>query len=224
MSILDTDRKGRSTFICTPCKSFYDPYRRRRRPLRGATNVYCVACRLQMMRTGDYKGRVRYSCRQCHATCLDGKRLRGKGMELQCVACHGRMLRRGHTKDRERLQIYRCEDCAAPYVPERPPIIGPRPSRKQRRRQQAARLGGDLLGVIDAALPGGLWGELREELRQEMTLAALSGELDLASVGAAVTFYRRKVQRQMADPYRHVSLDAPISGDEGLTWADKLAG
>ncbi|HKQ06810.1 MAG TPA: hypothetical protein VJ464_16870 [Blastocatellia bacterium] len=90
--------------------------------------------------------------------------------------------------------------------------------------QFEARLAGDeLLPMIERAVSR-VADELREEVAQEMAIAALSGELSLSDIKSAVPFYRRKVSRQMADRFKFVSLDAVIPGQDGLTYADRLAG
>jgi hypothetical protein len=81
-----------------------------------------------------------------------------------------------------------------------------------------------LPSLIEEKLPKNLPLEIREELQQELVMAALAGEFELSELDAAVALYRRKVNRESLTGFAYVSLDAVIPQTNGLTYADTLAG
>jgi hypothetical protein len=81
-----------------------------------------------------------------------------------------------------------------------------------------------LPALIEQKLPKNLPLEIREELQQELVMAALAGEFDLSELDQAITTYRRKVNRESLTGFGYVSLDAVIPQTNGLTYADTLAG
>jgi hypothetical protein len=81
-----------------------------------------------------------------------------------------------------------------------------------------------LPALIEEKLPRNLPVEIREELHQELVLAALAGEFELSELDQMIINYRRKVYRESLTGFAYVSLDAVIPHTEGLTYGDTLAG
>jgi hypothetical protein len=119
------------------------------------------------------------------------------------------------------FQNFRCPHCRA-YGKDGP-LLHKIPIRARRRLLALLRWK-ELLEEIKRAMSTSLPPDVREEVTQELALAALDGELDLSNIKSAVPFYRRKVSRQMADRFKFVSLDQIILGTDRLTYADRLAG
>jgi hypothetical protein len=94
---------------------------------------------------------------------------------------------------------------------------------KEVRRFEARQQGEQLVEAIRRAVSG-VPADLREDVMQEMFLAALDGELDLSNIESAVHFYRKRINRLSANRFKFVSLDQPIAGTKGLTYAERLAG
>lgn len=135
-----------------------------------------------------------------------------------CVTCRAPMTKAGKSRGRG-FQTYQCRRCRA-YCKDGPPLH--KIPIRARRRLLASLRWEETLDAIQRAVPTGLPPDVREEVIQEMALAALEGEIKLGDIARAVAFYRRKVSRQMADRFKFVSIDQPDA--DGLTYADRLAG
>jgi len=117
------------------------------------------------------------------------------------------------------FQIFHCLRCKAYYRDGARLHLMPK---RERRRYLAALRWEQVMEAIRKAtevLPL----DIREEVIQEMALAALDGSLDPADINRAAPFYRRKVSRQ-TDRFRVVSLDQPVGYEGGATYAELLAG
>jgi len=111
-------------------------------------------------------------------------------------------------------QRYYCSTCKC--------IFTPSPEQLQQHQQQLSME--QLLPLISARVPKELPPEVREEMIQELAVAALAGEFELSQLDEMVTRFRRKVYRESLTGFAYVSLDAGIPNTEGLTLADRLVG
>ena len=110
-------------------------------------------------------------------------------------------------------QKYRCSPCRRTF------ILG-----HQQQQQLEGPRAEDILPLISARVPKELPPEVREEMIQELAVAALTGEFELSQLDEMVTRFRRKVYRESLTGFAYVSLDAGIPNTEGLTLADTLVG
>ena len=79
--------------------------------------------------------------------------------------------------------------------------------------------GADLVRIVNAAVPRYLPPALRADVAQEVILAVLSDELQIADLAKAMSSFVRAVQRQISD-YGTLSLDVPMK--DGRSWYDVL--
>jgi transposase-like protein len=200
-------------------KKGYDPRRGRkgldrRQKQALMSNPRCPTCGEVTRRLGTARGKQRYQCKgQCGAF-LESYDHQPSAYPW-CVACRRLMKKAGKPRG---FQNYQCPQCKTFY------LDGARIAQRQRRRRYLASLRWEeAFEVIRHALAN-VPPDLREEIMQEMMLAALDGRFDLSDIKSMIPFYRRKVMRQTADRFRFVSLDQPIPNTEGLTYADALAG
>ncbi|MEN3335656.1 MAG: hypothetical protein V7641_5021 [Blastocatellia bacterium] len=192
-------------------------------------NPHCTACRSLMRKLGkDTKGRQRYYCKSC-GHYYPVTRIRNDKPSPQSnpwhVACRKRM--RKASKDQHGKMRYRCNPCGCYYTANRPRFIAPvpAPANIRRARQSAARShGAALLDVVAGALPRNLPADLREDVAQEMALAALAGDFDLSDLARMVPYYQRQMSKLRVTDFSVVSLDAVIAGAGHLTYGETLAG
>lgn len=203
------DSKGRQNYDCRTCRGLYygRPIRKVDRSLQ--TNPRCPRCAGLSRKAGIYKGKQMFACK---GECRRG--FVGQPTETvnpPCPRCSGRGIKSGFSGGK---QLYRCKgECGRFYSL----------SIRQLRAFKAQLEGAELYEAIARAVAS-LPPDVREEVTQEMAVAALQGEIDLSDIASMVAFYRRKVMRQMGDRYKFVSLDQPIPGTERLTYAAQLAG
>jgi hypothetical protein len=133
-----------------------------------------------------------------------------------CVLCRHPMKKAGRAQG---FRNWQCRKCIAFY---RDGARLRRMEKREKRRYLVSLKWDQVLEAITEATAQ-LPADVREEVIQEMALAALTGDLDLACIPRTVPFYRRKVSRQMTDRFRVVSLDQPIGAD-GMTYGELLAG
>jgi hypothetical protein len=91
------------------------------------------------------------------------------------------------------------------------------------RQHRARLLGNSSPQMIDESVSKSIPPDIREDLTQELVLAALCGELDLSEMPKVIARFRRKVYGQLLTGFRYVSLNAPIPHTDGLTYADLIA-
>jgi transposase-like protein len=172
-------------------------------------NPPCPKCQGNSKRDGlSRNGKQLYLCTQC-------SRMFQLSYEVTnnppCPRCNGISRRRGINKGK---QVYSCNRCQGYFR------CTPQQQRQHEIRQQAEQLP----ALIEQKLPKNLPVEIREELQQELVLAALAGEFELSELDQVIINYRRKVYRQSLTGFAYVSLDAVIPHTEGLTYGDTLAG
>jgi hypothetical protein len=85
---------------------------------------------------------------------------------------------------------------------------------RQRRRRAARRQGARLLDQVRAVVPSNLPEDLREDVIQELALAALRGQVEPLAMSTAVPQALRRVRSLMAKPFNHVYLDHPLPGTD----------
>jgi hypothetical protein len=191
-------------------------------------NPPCPTCGGRSVKDGHRKDRnvQMYSCRTGHrrfsanyikppVTC------RSMAGNPHCITCHAQTHKRGK---RGKAQIYYCKSCKV-TIADRPDGSKRRPRRAvliKARQEEARKMDTGLLDIINRVLPYSL--PNREDVAQELALGAISGEFDLSDLPRMVPFYRRKINRLSANPFRFVSISQPIPDTNGLTIADTLAG
>lgn len=141
-----------------------------------------------------------------------------------CPYCHSRSRKRGKRYGSQQYNCPTCRKWFTPFSSRRPRLKPAPPEQRPEYRRWARRLGDSLLDLIRGNVPEGLPPDIREEVTQEIALAALLGELDLSDLPAAGVCFRRKVYARQMTRWRFVPLDAPIPGTRGLTYADALPG
>lgn len=80
-----------------------------------------------------------------------------------------------------------------------------------------------LMRKVNAALPRTFPPELREDLRQELLLAVMSGEATTKDLAGIVRVKARKARKLIAETWGQRSLNEPIRGTDGLTLLDTLS-
>ncbi|HKS42159.1 MAG TPA: hypothetical protein VJX74_16195, partial [Blastocatellia bacterium] len=85
---------------------------------------------------------------------------------------------------------------------------------RQQRQEAAQAKGDDLLDFLNAAIPSHTPFDIREELKQEMALAALNGELDLNDLKNEMRAYRTRVYGNQANRFKHLFIDHPLPGTD----------
>lgn len=129
-----------------------------------------------------------------------------------CPRCSGPSVKAGKYKSK---QQYRCKgQCKRHFILKI----------REGRTVEALALGDNLLETIRRNLPKGWQSDLREDIAQEMALAALDGEFDLSELPRVVHVYRRKINRLSANKFKFVSIDQIIPNTNGLTIGETLAG
>jgi hypothetical protein len=127
-----------------------------------------------------------------------------------CLYCNGQTRKRGM---RHGNQQYNCSACKKYFT-----------FKATADRQHRARLlGNSSPQMIDESVSKSIPPDIREDLTQELVLAALCGELDLSEMPKVIARFRRKVYGQLLTGFRYVSLNAPIPHTDGLTYADLIA-
>jgi hypothetical protein len=99
-----------------------------------------------------------------------------------------------------------------------------KPEIRESRQLEAFMMGAALDTMVRAVIPNNLSGDVRDDLRQELELAALEGDFDLSDLAVMVPFYLRKIYRLSANRFKFVSLSSIIPGTKNLTYADTLIG
>jgi hypothetical protein len=135
-----------------------------------------------------------------------------------CVACRAAMKKAGKELC---FQSYACRYCRAYYRDGKRFI---KLSNRERRRYTASLRWLEITEIISQALPKYLEAEIREEIEQEIMVAALNGDFNLRELPEIVRTRWRKIKRQQQDLYKFVSLDQIIPGTDSLTIGDTLAG
>lgn len=195
---------GKQRYFCQgECgRRFYEQYVVKDSP-------QCPRCGGQSKKCGRIrKGKQQYICK---GPC--GRRFQAyyniKPTHPQCPRCGGRAIKRGQKRGNQK---YKCNgECGREFTL----------TMKEARRFKARLMGEELTDAIRRAVSD-LPPDLREEIMQEMAVAALDGELGLSDIRNAVPFYRRKVMRQVSNRFKFISIDQP--NKDGLFYADLLAG
>jgi transposase-like protein len=181
---------------------------------------YCPVCQGESYRHGTTRsGTQRYRCKSCgkgfspkelhkHRD-TRGNRVRSNP---SCSTC-GEISKK-HGFSRTGNYQYYCRPCNHRFT------FSPQRQRQHEVSKQAEQLP----SLIEQKLPKNLPLEIREELQQELVMAALAGDFELSELDAAVARFRRKVNRESLTGFGYVSLDAVIPQTNGLTYADTLAG
>jgi transposase-like protein len=176
---------------------------------RTANTPCCPHCQGPASRVGRTRsGSQRYYCSVCPRYFTQGH----TSGNPCCPECAMTMHKNGLA--RSGAQRYHCPGCRHCFTL----------SSEQERQNDMRRQAGRLSDLIEEKLPKNLPLEIREELQQELVMAALAGEFELSELDAAVALYRRKVNRESLTGFAYVSLDAVIPQTNGLTYADTLAG
>jgi transposase-like protein len=209
--------RGSTRFFCPRCRSYFRQLAdgtlvvpKKRHP---ETNPLCPGCQGVTKKVGfRSSGAQRYFCKACRKSFVLEAVLRQPiKSNPPCPHCNGHSWRNG-SKDGK--QEYQCRQCQR--------FFGFSP--QQQRQYAAQRQAEQLPALIEQKLPRNLPVEIREELQQELVVAALAGDFELSELEAAVARFRRKVNRESLTGFGYVSLDAVIPQTNGLTYADTLAG
>jgi transposase-like protein len=199
----DGFKSGKQRYKCSRCRRSF------RLSDKLNINPPCPRCNGKSKYRRLSKGRTVYLCCQCNRL-FPLPPVTNKNP--LCPVCNGYSRRRGQRKNG--TQRYRCNQCGKCFS-KRP---------RQQRQHQAQLQCEQLPALIEEKLPKNLPLEIREELQQELVVAALAGDFELSELDAAVARFRRKVNRESLTGFGYVSLDAVIPQTNGLTYADTLAG
>jgi transposase-like protein len=210
-------RNGYTRFLCNCCRCRFRQLADgtvvapRQRDLR--SNPRCPTCQAVARKVGFLRNGTRlYRCFNCRkGFVFESQRQRQIQSNPHCPACGATSQKRGLEYGK---YLYRCRECNKGFS------LTPQQQRQHRARLQMEQLP----ALIEQKLPKNLPLEIREELQQELVMAALAGEFDLSELDQAITTYRRKVNRESLTGFGYVSLDAVIPQTNGLTYADTLAG
>ncbi len=125
-----------------------------------------------------------------------------------CPACgHPKAAGWGVCRVRGRHRSFKCNRCY----------------NRRRKLRECPEAAAALLKQIDAALPGNLWAEEREDARQAAFAAVLAGRLSPERITReSLRPFTRDARGMGRDGYRFVSLSAPLG--DGLTFGDTLRG
>lgn len=223
----DGRRRGWQQLKCLECgKQFQVAPFTTTSAKRSTSGLYCVTCHNPMRAHGRDRGRQYFACRECKTHYLASRRERPPLIQNNpwCVTCHAVMHKRGRQNGR---QYFYCRKCKTYYRDGRGSKSAPLATGttiRQARKQEAAQLDAKLLDAIREALPGSLPRDLRDDITQEMAVAALDGALDLADLKNQVATYRRRINQLSANRWQFVSLSQPIPGTNGLTYGETIAG
>ena len=186
-------------------------------PARLLANPACLSCEGLCRKSGiTADGTQIYKCKACgwYFTLKQQGKTHNKHRadNPRCRDCDRVCIRFGISPGGK--QQYRCNHCQHQFSL----------SLQQQRQHKVQLQQEDLLTLIEEKLPRELPLEVREEMIQELAVAALAGEFELSQLDEMVTRFRRKVYGQSLTGFGYVSLDAGIPNTEGLTLADTLAG
>ena len=199
-------RKGYQRFTCTRCQYYFRQIGELN--TRPNDNPPCPYCNGNSQLRRRNHGNPGYLCQQCNRYFQHSYR---SNSNPPCPLCQGKSQRRGR---REGKQVCFCVACHRYF----------RCTLQQQRQHEVRQQAEQLPALIDQKLPKTLPVEIRQELQQELVMAALSGEFELSELEQVITLYRRKVYRESLTGFGYISLDAVIPHTEGLTLADTLAG
>jgi len=210
------------------------------------TNPVCKHCGGEQKKNGHYDdGRQIY---RCLALCQGVQRRKSRSLVTpdRCPYCDGRTIMHGRQCGRQRYRCIRCGSvCIGDFHVKPEPLsreigecrkarcIKPRksiapvavsPELRQARQLEALMIGAALSTMVNAVVPSYLSADVKDDLRQEMTLAALEGDFDLSDLARMVPYYQRRIYRLSANRFKFVSLSSVIPGTTNLTYADTLVG
>jgi hypothetical protein len=85
--------------------------------------------------------------------------------------------------------------------------------------------GAALVQMIQKVLPGGCYGDVREELVSTLALAVLSKEIPITQLAeGAREIFRQMNRTSLSNRFKFRSLDAPISFEDATPLAERLVG
>ena len=197
------DRHKKRVYQCVPCNlSFIDPAVRVNAPMSRTEQLEDRKLRKERYFVLLSKG---YSPKQAAKRAhVDPLRARATVRDRKCL-CGKPCLHRGTCSVRFRLSTADQEKLA-----------------KGRRVLKAKR--SDLLKVINNALPLYLPELIREDICQEIALAALRGDADITNLSPAIAVYKKKINGLTSNRFQFISVDMPLPGTDGLKLADVLVG
>lgn len=76
---------------------------------------------------------------------------------------------------------------------------------------------------IHALIPKGIPHDIKGDLCQDLVVAVLSGETTVENIPEVIAKYAREARKFLPDRWKHVSIDEPIPGTDGLRLEDILA-